>query len=96
MRKDKAKVLDEQWDDERVASFLVPRPGDGELPDHRLLLRAYQSMRAEDFARFVPLFVDAGRDLQATGRDGRTVLEEIRDHRYGTDYAAVIEAALDT
>ncbi len=25
MRKDKAKVLDEQWDDERVASFLVQK-----------------------------------------------------------------------
>lgn len=96
MRKDKAKVLDEQWDDERVAGFLTPRPGDGDVPDHRLLLRAYQSMRADDFARFVPLFVEAGRDLQARGRDGRTVLEEIREHHYGSDYAAIIEAALST
>lgn len=94
MRKDKAKVLDEQWDDERVASFLAPRPGDGETPDHRLLLRAYQSMRAEDFARFVPLFVQAGRNLSAPGPDGRTALEEIREHRYGAEYATVIEAAL--
>lgn len=95
MKKDKAKVLDEQWDDERVASFLAPRPGDGSRPDHRLLLRAYQSMRAADFARFIPLFVQAGRDLSAPGPDGRTVLEEIREHRYGTDYAAIIEDALN-
>jgi hypothetical protein len=94
MRKDKAKVLDEQWDDARVASFLEVRPGDGgtdgTATDHRLLLRAYQSMRAEDFARFVPMFVAAGRDLDARGPDGRTVLEELREHRYGDAYAAVL------
>jgi len=94
MRKDKAKVLDEQWDDARVASFLEVRPGDGgpdsATTDHRLLLRAYQSMRAGDFARFVPLFVAAGRDLDARGPDGRTVFEEIREHRYGDPYAAVL------
>ncbi|MEM1188776.1 MAG: PA4642 family protein [Pseudomonadota bacterium] len=93
MRKDKAKVLDEQWDDARVASFLEPRPGDGGDPDHRLLLRAYQSMRDSDFARFVPLFVAAGRDLNATGPDGKTVLEEVREHRYGLPYAEILEAA---
>ncbi|MEE4278483.1 MAG: PA4642 family protein [Halieaceae bacterium] len=93
MRKDKAKVLDEQWDDERVASFLEARPGDGSAPDHRLLLRAYQSMRDSDFARFVPMFVAAGRDVNATGPDGRTVLEEIREHRYGAPYADSLERA---
>ena len=93
MRKDKAKVLDEQWDDARVAGFLQPRPGDGERPDHRLLLRAYQGMRDEDFARFVALFVAAGRDLNATGPDGRTVLDEVREHRYGAPYAAILTAA---
>jgi len=97
MRKDKAKVLDEQWDDARVASFLEPRPGDGGPGgagmDHRLLLRAYQSMREEDFARFVPLFVAAGRDLDARGPDGRTVLEEIREHRYGAPYVETLVEA---
>lgn len=93
MRKDKAKVLDEQWDDARVASFLEPRPGDGDRPDHRLLLRAYQSMRAEDFARFVALFVQADGDLNDTGPDGRTVLDEIREHRYGTPYTDILVAA---
>jgi len=94
MRKDKQKVIDEEWDEDRVRGFLVPRPGDGPEADHRLLLRAYQSMRASDFERFVSLFAEAGHDLEAPGPDGRTVLEEIREHRYGAPYAAVIEAAL--
>ena len=93
MRKDKAKVLDEQWDDARVASFLEPRPGDGAAADHRILLRAYQSMRAEDFARFVPMFVAAGRDINAGGPDGRSVLEEIGEHRYGAPYAEILRSA---
>ena len=74
MRKDKVKVLDEQWDDERVASFLEPRPGDGESADYAILLRAYQSMRDDDFARFVPMFVAAGRKIDAVGPDGRMQL----------------------
>jgi hypothetical protein len=92
MRKDKEKVLDEQWDLERVASFLEPRPGDGDKADFQLLLRAYQSMRDSDFARFVPLFVEAGRDLNASGPDGRTLLEELSEHRYGEPYAHALRA----
>ena len=93
MRKDKAKVLDEVWDDERVASFLEPRPGDGAYTDYRLLLRAYQSMREGDFARFIPMFVEAGRDVNATGPDGRSVADEIREHRYGVPYLEILTAA---
>ncbi|MFT4768226.1 MAG: hypothetical protein ACI8RN_001360 [Glaciecola sp.] len=91
MRKDKAKVLDEQWDDERVASFLEPRPGDGENADFQLLLRAYQSMRDSDFARFIPLFCTAGRDINATGREGKTLLEEVGEHHHGAAYAETLK-----
>jgi hypothetical protein len=90
MRKDKAKVLDEQWDDNRVASFLEPRPGDGPHADHRILLRAYQSMRDKDFARFLPLYCAAGRDLNASGAEGKTVLEEVSEHHYGKPYAELL------
>jgi hypothetical protein len=96
MRKDKAKVLDEHWDEARVASFLEPRPGDGADADHRILLRAYQSMRAEDFARFVPLFVAAGRNIDAAGPDGRSVPDEIGEHRYGGPYAEVLKRARES
>ena len=90
MRKDKEKVLDEVWDDARIASYLDLRPGDGSEPDHHVLLMAYRGMREADFARFIPMFVAAGRDLDATGRDGRTLLEEVSGHRYGAAYAAIL------
>lgn len=92
MRKDKVKVLDEQWDDERVASFLQPRPGDGENADFPLLLRAYQSMRASDFARFIPLFCAAGRDINATDAQAKTLLAEVLEHHYGDDYADILRS----
>ena len=91
MRKDKEKVLDEQWDDERVASFLQPRPGDPDNSDYAILLRAYQSMREADFERFVPLFVAAGRDIHAPGPDGRPLIKLLAEHRYGAGYAQILE-----
>lgn len=90
MRKDKAKVLDEQWDDARVASFLELRPGGGADPDHHVLLCAYRGMRAEDFARFIPMFVAAGRNLDAEGPEGMTLLAEVDTHRYGAPYADIL------
>ena len=90
MRKDKEKVLDESWDEERIAGFLALRPGRGADPDHHVLLTAYRSMREEDFARFVPMFVAAGRNLDAIGPEGKTLLEEVSEHRFGAPYAAVL------
>ena len=90
MRKDKEKVLDEVWDDARIEGFLALRPGDGSDVDHHVLLCAYRGMREEDFARFLPLFVAAGRNLNAVGREGKTLLEEVSEHRYGEPYARLL------
>lgn len=91
MRKDKEKVLDEVWDDARVAGYLDLRPGDGSDPDHHVLLMAYRGMREDDFARFLPMFVDAGRNLDAVGREGKTLREEVSEHRYGEPYARLLK-----
>jgi len=93
MRKDKEKVLDEVWTEDRVRSFLDVKSYDGTDEDFHMLLKAYQSMRASDFELFVGFFCEQGRDLNATGRDGRTVLEIITTHRYGTEYADILRAA---
>jgi hypothetical protein len=47
-------------------------------------------MRAADFARLVALFVAAGRDLDAVGPEGMTLLQEVETHRHGAPYAAVL------
>ena len=66
-RKEKQKVIDEVWTPERVRSFLELAPPANRNADFHRLLRAYQSMRAEDFADFVTMFVAAGVDLSEPG-----------------------------
>ena len=93
MRKDKAKVIDEVWTDERVRSFLRVKSYDGEARDFHILLKAYQSMRHEDFAKFLGYFTEDGRDVNCPNRQGRTVLEIVKEHRKGTPYAEALQAA---
>ena len=86
MKRDKQKVLDEVWDDDRVRSFLDktvpsqagrPFPGD---PDFYVLRHAYQSMRAEDFGRFLDFYTAEGRDVHARDNKGRTLADAIAGH----------------
>ena len=93
MKKDKEKVLDEVWTEEHVRSFLEVRPHDGSDADFHMLLKAYQSMRPSDFELFVNFFCEQDRDVDARGRDGRSVLDIVSEHRNGGDYAAVLKAA---
>ena len=93
MKKDKEKVLDEVWTEDHVRSFLKVRPHDGSPEDFHMLLKAYQSMRASDFELFVGFFREEGRDVNATGKDGRTVLDIVSTHRHGVEYADILRTA---
>ena len=93
MRKDKEKVLDEVWTEDHVRSFLDVRPHDGSDEDFHMLLKAYQSMRVEDFELFLRFFTEQGRNVNATGRDGRSVLDIVSEHRLGAPYAALLSGA---
>lgn len=94
MRPDKQKVIDEVWDDERIHSFLTKSAFGSETdPDFSCLLHAYRSMRAEDFARFLTVFKAAGRDVNATGRDGYTLLALIADHAQSEPFRTSLKAA---
>jgi hypothetical protein len=92
MRKDKEKVLDEVWTEDHVKSFLEVRPHDGSDENFHMLLKAYQSMRASDFELFVRFMLEDGRDLNTSGKDGRTVLEIVGQHRHGVEYADILKA----
>ena len=98
MRKDKQKVLDEVWDDDRVRSFLgktVPTqsgtsfPGD---PDFYVLRNAYQSMRPEDFGRFLAFYRAEGRDVCARDGHGRTLAEAIAGHAKAAPFVELLNA----
>ncbi len=93
MKKDKQKVLDEVWTEDRVRSFLDSKSYDGTDENFHMLLKAYQSMRASDFELFVGFFVEQGRDLNAADKSGRTVLQVVSGHRHGGAYADILRAA---
>ncbi len=83
----------EDWSDERVRGYLDRVPPAGENADFHALMTAYKHMRAIDFERFVAFFVAAGRDLSATGTDGRSLLAIVRTHPKSADFVRILEAA---
>jgi hypothetical protein len=93
MRKDKEKVLDEVWTEERVRSFLEIRSQDEVAHDFHMLLKAYQSMRAGDFAKFVDFFLADGRDVNCCNPAGESVLSIINQHRKSTEYGKILQRA---
>jgi hypothetical protein len=93
MRKDKEKVLDEVWTEDRVKSFLEVRSYDEVEEDFHMLLKAYQSMRADDFEKFVGFFTAEGRSVNSKDPEGRTVLSIVREHRRSGEYAEILKQA---
>ena len=86
-------VTDEWFTDERVKSFLAMEPVAGENADYHVLLKAYRGMVPEAFARFVEFFVEAGRNLNAPGPGGKSILKLIGEHRHGSEYARILREA---
>jgi len=86
LKKDKEKVIDPVWGEARIREFLDLQPPRGENADFHRLLKAYQSMRVEDFARFVGFFVEAGGDVNATNASKQTVGDVLATHRYSQPY----------
>ena len=92
MRPDKEKVVDEVWDDERIRGFLDKSPmGEQANADYSVLLYAYRGMRADDFRRFISMFVAAGRDLDAPDNNGQTLLQILQSHRKATLFRQILE-----
>ena len=93
MRPDKAKVVDEVFDDERIRSFLDKGPlGEEPSADFSALLYAYRSMRPEDFGRFVEFFVADSRDLNARNREDQTLADIIASHRHAQPFLDILRA----
>ncbi len=84
---------DEEWSDERLKGYLDLLPPAGMPRDYAILLKAYRGMTAELFARFVPFFIEAGKDINVTLPDGGTFLDHVREHRKSVEYAAVLTQA---
>lgn len=90
LKKDKEKVLDEVWNEERVKDFLTIQTAEDVEADFHVLLKAYQSMRLENFEEFVGFFVAENRNINATSPTGETALSIIKQHRTSTEYADIL------
>lgn len=93
LKKDKQKVLGEVFDDERIKTFLDIQPYGDMNADFHVLEKAYRGMKAENFETFVKFFIEANRDINATGEDGKTLLTIVNEHRLGDDYSAILKAS---
>jgi len=83
----------EDWSDERVKSYLNHVAPVGDNADFHVLMTAYKHMRACDFERFVVFFQAAGRDVNALGAEGRTLLDIVKTHPRSTDFVKILELA---
>jgi hypothetical protein len=86
------KVEGEEWSDERIKGFLDLKPQDDTAPDYHVLKEAYQYMTPEFFARFVPFFVEAGRDINAKNAEGESLSERIQAFGKAAPYLDVLKA----
>lgn len=91
MKKDKTKVIDEVWTEQRVREFLDVIPAEQVEADFHMLQKAYHAMRAEDFEQFVGFFLEQGRDINARDPVGRTLLSYVREHRRATEFVEILE-----
>lgn len=92
LKKDKAKVLGEHFDDDRIRTFLnVESYGDLEH-DYCALEKAYRGMNAENFATFARFFVEEGHNINASNGEGKTFLQVISSHRHAGEYIEALKA----
>lgn len=91
MKRDKQRVEGETWSEEHLAEYLGFKTYDGTDPDFHCLYRAYTRMNEVTFERFVQLFRDQGRNLQATNLEGQTLADIIQQHRQSEDYLKVLQ-----
>lgn len=83
----------EEWTDDRLKAFLSLEPPEGMPADYNILLKAYRGMTIDLFERFLPLFIEAGHDLNSTLEDGSTFLDQVKRHRKSGEFAEVLAEA---
>lgn len=93
MRKDKKQVIGEEMGDEPIKLFLSVEPADATPPALHKLIKAYRSLRIDDFERFLGFFVEAGYDLSAQDAQGHDFIALVQNQRLAEPYIEAIKAA---
>ena len=93
MRKDKKQVIGEEIGDDAIKLFLAVEPADDTPPSLHKLVKAYRSLRIDDFERFLTFFREAGYDLDARDAKGNDFVALIQDQRLAEPYVEAMKAA---
>lgn len=93
MRKDKKQIIGEPMTDEAIKFFLNAEPVDTTPAPLHKLLRAYHSLRIEDFERFLNFFKEQGLSLDSQNAEGKNFAQLIADHRLAKPYIKAFEEA---
>lgn len=93
MRKDKKQVIGEEIGDDAIKLFLAVEPADATPPSLHKLVKAYRSLRIDDFERFLGFFKEAGYDLDAKDAQGHDFIALIQDQRQAEPYIEAMKAA---
>lgn len=83
-------TFNEEWNDERINSYLNRQAPVGENADFNVLYVAYKHMRPSDYERFLTAFTAQGRNLQATNTDGLTIQQLISQHPSSAEFLVVL------
>jgi hypothetical protein len=93
MRKDKKQVIGEEMGDEPIKLFLAVEPADATPAALHKLMKAYRSLRIDDFERFIGFFVEAGYDLGAQDAQGNDFVALVQNQRLAAPYIEAVQAA---
>jgi hypothetical protein len=89
MANEKPKVIGEELDDAKVARYLDMQPVADENADFHVLTKAYRGLPPEPFERFLQLFVQSGRNINARDRQGRSFLSTIEPNIAHPQYVEI-------
>ena len=89
--KDKEKVIGEDLDETKVARFLEMQPYGNENADFHVLVKAYRGLPPDAFTRFLQLFKDSGRDINAKDTKGQTLLQLARQNVRHPEYVEILQ-----
>lgn len=90
-KKEKEVVVDEVWTEARIREFLDVKSAEQIEADFHMLMKSYQAMRADDFEKFVAMFLEQGHNINARDPKGKTVLSYVREHRKSDEYVQILE-----
>lgn len=88
MAKEKEPEYDTDWTDEMIERFLTAtqRDGDENDPDFDAAIYAFRFLPGWVFPRYVKMFIDSGKNVNAKNVKGETILQYFKKYPRATEF----------